>query len=325
MNQTSSVSDGLPASPLLRLPFEIRLMIYEYLLMPSTTPSTGNGTSIANLVPDFHTYYSEDTNNDPFTLSVRTIDPWLGGQGSKTWRRRSTFQVRTGPFLTTTTPTTYRVLLSPYTAHLRHAVPSLLSINTQIHAEASKILYSAYTFSFHMSVEAIVPFLSDLTPRSRASIRHLSLTKKALPYTKEFDRAEWEGLCAYLSGQKDNTTLAEEGGEGSLQLSTLQLQIIAGKPDNGWDSITTITPSDFDTMLRMKNEWLGGNGDFGGMDLEWAEQVMAIKGLRDVKVKALIERCARPVSERQAFWVAVSKSVAEGGFGEWMRRRMLEC
>lgn len=197
-----------------------------------------------------------------------------------------------------------------------------MCINSQIHAEASKMLYSTYTFSFHMSVEAVVPFLSDLTPRSRASIRHLSLTKKALPYAKEFDRAEWAGMCAYLAGATDNTLAT--GGGSSIHLSTLKLQMIAGKPDQAWDSITPMNPSDFDTMLRMKNEWLGGSGDFGGVDLEWAEQVMAIKGLRDIKVKALVERCARPVSEKQAFWVAFSKSVAEGGFGEWMKGRMLE-
>jgi hypothetical protein len=73
-------NNGPQTSPLLRLPFEIRLMIYEYLLYPSTHPSVGSGTSVANLVPDSHTHYSEDTNNDPFTLSVRTIDPWLGSQ-----------------------------------------------------------------------------------------------------------------------------------------------------------------------------------------------------------------------------------------------------
>jgi hypothetical protein len=200
-----------------------------------------------------------------------------------------------------------------------------MCLNSQIHAEASKVLYSTYTFSFHMSVEAVVPFLSDLTPRSRASIRHLSLTKKALPYAKEFDRAEWAEMCAYLANATDNKarTSDEESGLG-MHLSTLKLQMIAGKPDQAWESITPMIPADFDTMLRMKNEWLGGSGDFGGVDLAWAEQVMAIKGLRDIKVKALVERCARPVSEKQAFWVAFSKSVAEGGFGEWMKERMLE-
>lgn len=96
MSATNSESAGLPASPLLRLPFEIRLIIYEYLLFPTTHPSTSTSTSIANLLPDFHTYYSEDTNNSPFTLSVRTIDPFLASQGSRTWRRRSVYHVRTG-------------------------------------------------------------------------------------------------------------------------------------------------------------------------------------------------------------------------------------
>lgn len=353
---TSSPTDSdQPTSPLLRFPLEIRLMIYEYMLLPSSQPSTTQSISVANLLPDFHTYYSEDTNNDPFTLSVRTIDPWLGAQASRTWRRRSTYHVRTGtfprygaqftnvyssnikgPFLTTTTPTTYRVLLSPYTAHLRHTVPSLLSINRQIHAEASKVLYSTYTFAFHTSIEAAVPFLSDLTPTSLSHIKRLSITKKALPYTKEFDRAEWESLCNYLADASlpppqtqtpilnPNTSWAttpEPSASPSMFLQHLHVNIIAGRPDNGWDHLVAPTAQDYATMLRMKQQW--GGGSIGGMDLEWAEQLMRIRGLRSLNVKALVEHCARPVSEKLAFWVAFSKSVVEGGFGEWVKGAMV--
>ncbi|KAF2828615.1 hypothetical protein CC86DRAFT_319570 [Ophiobolus disseminans] len=317
-------SDRLQASPLLRLPLEIRLIIYEYLLHPSAHPSTGTSTSVANLLPDFHTYYSEDTNNDPSTLSVRTIDPWLGSQGSRTWRRRSTYHIRTGPFLTTTTPTTYRILLSPYTAHLRHTVPSLLSLNRQIHAEASKVLYSTYCFSFHTSIEAAVPFLGDLTPAARNHIRHLSFTKKALPYTKEFDRAEWSALCEYIASHHEIARALNPGSPDALgfSLRTLHLNVVAGKPDIGWDAITPITAADYTTMTRLSSEW-GGGSALGGVDLEWAEQLMEIKGLRKLSVKALVEHCARPVSEKLAFWVAFSKSVEEGGFGEWIRGCMV--
>jgi hypothetical protein len=83
-------------SPLLRLPFEIRLMIYELLLFPSATPQTGNNTSVTNLLPDYHTYYISDTDTDAFTLTVRTIDPYLGAQSSRNWRKRSTFHVQIG-------------------------------------------------------------------------------------------------------------------------------------------------------------------------------------------------------------------------------------
>ena len=338
--------EQLSSSPFLRLPLEIRLMIYEHMLCPSKQPSTTQSTTVANLLPDFHTYYSDDTNNDPFTLSVRTIDPWLGAQGNKSWRRRSTYHVRTGkssfvhsnqiisnthtgPFLTTTTPTTYRILLSPYTAHLRHTVPSLLGLNQQIHAEASKILYSTYTFAFHTSIEAVVPFLSDLTPLSRSHVRHLSITKKALPYTKEFDRAEWASLCSYLavcsqlplSAGADGSLDLDIGATPLINLRSLRLNVIAGKPDLGWDHIVAPTAADFRTMLRMKQQW--GGGSFGGVDLEWSEQLMQIRGLEKVDVRALVEHCARPVSEKLAFWVAFSKSVEEGGFGEWVRSAMV--
>jgi hypothetical protein len=144
-----------------------------------------------------------------------------------------------------------------------------------------------------------------------------------LPYSKEFDRAEWASLCEYLATPSSPVEEGSDAAVPPISLRTLSLNVISGKPDHGWDAIAPITPSDFDTMLRMKNEWLGGNGDFGGVDLEWVEQVMAIRGLQEVNVKAMVERCASPVSEKQAFWIAFSKSVAEGGFGEWMTRRMV--
>ncbi|CBX91092.1 hypothetical protein IAQ61_002553, partial [Plenodomus lingam] len=321
----------LPTSPLLRLPLEIRFMIYEYLLLPSPTPWTGSGISIGNLVPDFHTYYSEDTNNDPFTLSVRTIDPWLGVQGSRAWRRRSMYHIRSGPFLASSTPTTYRVLLSPYTAHLRYTVPSLLALNQQIHAEASKILYATYNFSFHTSIEAAIPFLNDLTPIARSHIRHLSFTKKALPYTQEVDGAEWARLCDYIASHHAAASHAftnptpftspmpsgQHDSALGFQLHTLDLNIIAGKPDFGWHEDTApVTASDFPALMRMRKEC--GDGRPSGVDLEWVQQLMRIRGLRAMTVKALVEHCARPVSEEMGFWVAFSRSVEEGGFGEWV-------
>lgn len=76
-------------------------------------------------------------------------------------------------------------------------------------------------------------------------------------------------------------------------------------------------------MTRMSKEW-GGGSSFGGVDLEWAEQLMEITGLKKLSVKALVEHCPRAVSEKLAFWVAFSKSVEEGGFGEWIRGVMVE-
>jgi len=169
------------------------------------------------------------------------------------------------------------------------------------------VLYSNYTFSFHTSIEAAVPFFSDLTPVARDSVRHISLTKKGLPYTKEFDRLEWAALCSYLSS--------------NLCLSNLHLSIVAGKPgERGWDGIAPISKEAFVLMQRMKNDW--GHG-VGGADLSWVEQLFQVKGLRNVNIKALVEHCPGPVSETMAFWIAFSKSV-ENGFGEWVRHHMIQ-
>jgi hypothetical protein len=168
------------------------------------------------------------------------------------------------------------------------------------------VLYSAYTFSFHTSIEAAIPFLSDLTPFSRSCIRSIGLTKKGFPYTKEFDRAEWSSLCTYLSS--------------STYLQKLDLSVVAGKPgEDGWEGIKPITASDFDVMQRMKKEWVS---EFGGVDLDWVQQLFAVRGLRDVSVRALVEHCPGPVSETMAFWIAFSASV-ESGFREWVRSAMV--
>ncbi|CAI6340268.1 unnamed protein product [Periconia digitata] len=296
------------SSPLLRLPYELRLMIYEHLLLPSTVPSTSSSTSVTNLLPDYHTYYSNDTNDDPFTLSVRTIDPYLS-YSSSSWRKRSLYHIRTGPFLTSTTPTTYRILLSPYTAHLRQTIPSLLPLNRQIHAEATALLYSTYKFNFHTCIEATVPFFSDLTIPARSSLRSIAVTKKGLPYTKEFDRAEWAALCKYLS----NT-------ESTISLRRLDLAVVAGRPgENGWENVVPISKDAFGIMARMNREWGAGRN----VELDWVEQLFEVKGLEEVTVRALVEHCPAPfVSEMMAFWIALSASV-EGGFREWVTESLV--
>ncbi|KAF2006943.1 hypothetical protein P154DRAFT_454755 [Amniculicola lignicola CBS 123094] len=300
-------------SPFLRLPFEIRLMIYEYLLFPSKRPASNYSFSVANLLHNHHTYASTDKNSNPFTLSVRTIDPYLSPHSRNTWRRRSTYYVRTGPFLTTTHPTTYRILLSPHTAHLHLTIPSLLPLSRQIHFEASTLLYQTYTFAFHTSIEALTPFLSDLTPLSRSSIRHLTLTKKALPYIKEFDRAEWSSMCTYL---------ADAEGRNEMRLHSLRLAVVAGRPgDEGWDTIAPLSATDFDVLHKMQGSGMGV-GVGAHIDLDWAGEMMAIRGLREMQVRALVEHCPAPMSEGMAFWVAFSASV-EKGFAEWVTGRMV--
>lgn len=179
-------------------------------------------------------------------------------------------------------------------------------LNRQIHAEAAKVLYSTYTFGFHTSIEAAVPFFRDLTPVARGSVRHVSLAKKGLPYIKEFDRLEWIALCTYLSK--------------NLHLTSLGLSVVAGKPgEHGWDDVAPISKEAFALMRKMRKEW---GSTVGGADLTWLEPLFEVKGLREVNIKALVGHCPTAASETMAFWIAFSKSI-EGGFREWVRDVMV--
>jgi hypothetical protein len=56
--------------------------------------------------------------------------------------------------------------------------------------------------------------------------------------------------------------------------------------------------------------------------LEWVEQLVAVRGVKDVRVRAIVEVCPPLRSEVMAFWVAVSESV-RGDFGECVREVMV--
>lgn len=121
-------------------------------------------------------------------------------------------------------------------------------------------------------------------------------------------------MCSYLAGR-----------DQGMQVRGLELSIVAGRPgENGWDGVRGIERAEFEVLRRVRKEWasnVGAGG--GGMDLEWVDQLLMIRGLRHVSVKAMVEHCPAPRSELMAFWVTFSKSV-ENGFGEWLRGSMLE-
>ena len=84
-------------------------------------------------------------------------------------------------------------------AHNPGIYAAILASCRQCHAEAAPLLYGRHAFSFSTIVEAVEPFLGDLTPYSRSCIREIGLGKRGLPYEREFDRAEWAGACRYLA------------------------------------------------------------------------------------------------------------------------------
>lgn len=300
-------NDGTP-SPFLRLPTEIRLQIYSLLVLPrEPTHLLPCYQKVEASAQDYFDYDKKHFGTDRLatadlsrpTLLIRTIDgtkyPELYDAGSNR-HRRSAYSVRADRFRNRCMTTTYHCVNIP---RIEHNI-GIIAANKQIHTEVAEMLYSSYTFDFDTHVEAIVPFLRDLTPFARSCIKNMRIVKRALPYDKEFDRAEWSSALRYLTNPSSN-----------INLRRLELGIVAGRPgQNGWDRIPTYSARDFELLK-----------DVAGM--EWMQYLMEFKGLQELDVNAVVEHCPPATnSMAMAGYIRFSASV-ETGFTQFIRGQLL--
>ena len=163
-------SDHQAFSPLLRLPSEIRIQIYECLI---------------------------PLRNSRLNISPIELDPVLEQSDScKPCPHRRRFRLLTDRVRGTSGPATYCWRPVPGQEVLDLHV---MGVNRQIHEETCEMLYSNNLFYFGENIECIVPFLLDLTDAGRASLKRIAMTKRSLTNTKDFDRCEWGAACEYLS------------------------------------------------------------------------------------------------------------------------------
>lgn len=295
-------------SSFLRLPTEIRLQIYQLLvlprehedLLPSYTKINASAADCFDydqVVPGTNRLASADLHRP--TLRFRTIDPLrhdtrLGKVEDQ--HRRSTYSVHCDRFRARCLGTTYQCVNSP---NLSQSV-GLLCANKQIHEEVAELLYGHYAFDFDNHVEAIVPFMQDLTPFSRSCIKSVRIVKRSLAYEKEFDKCEWASAMQCLSSP-----------EIGLGLQSLDLGIVAGRPGaNGWDMIPAYSAREFGFLKDMEG-------------MEWLRDVLEIKGLQTMAVNAITEHCP-PASNSRAMagYIKFSASI-EGGLSEFLKSEML--
>lgn len=307
--------NDIEPSPFLRLPPELRLQIYSLVLLPSQ-PS--------DLLPDYarvqlsaqdaFDYDKRQRGTDRLattdlanpTLLIRTIDSTQHSalsrnetaaqqeQDQKPKQRRTVYSVRGDRFRARTMPTTYHCVNSARLAGRNAA--ALLSLNRQVHAEAAAVLYGGYTFDFDAHVEAVLPFLRDLSPLARAAIKGVRFVKRALPYEKEFDRAEWAAAVNGLASS-----------EVGLRLRRLEVGVVAGRPGAmGWEGVQRYKEGDFGVLCE-------------GEGMEWTAPLIELiktmkgRGLKELEVAAVVEHCP-PASNSGAMerFVRFSASVDDG-------------
>ena len=223
-------------------------------------------------------------------ISIRTRSPSAFDRKLDRVRNRSIYRIMGDRFRARSIETTYTYISGP------KLWTSLLGVNQQIYAETSHILYSKHIFDFGTDIEAIVPFMGDLTATARASIKRVNIVKRALPYDKDFDRYEWYNVCEYLSS--------------NMNLVELGLGVLGGK------SGAEITKQE----VYSKSDFAYAISKFEGM--EWMTQLATIKGLQQLDIKAHLQHCPPPCSNAMAFFVNFSQSI-ESGFAEYMRELMI--
>ncbi len=259
----------MPTAPFLRVPAEIRLIVYKLLF----------------------------SNHEDMTLRIRTEQLSVYERCKRETRQRSKYRYIADRMRSRSAESTYCLEEGP--GYIRS---SILGVNRQIHAESSHVLYSEHTFDFGTDIESIVPFLQDLTPAALSSIKCISLVKRSLPYTKDFDRYEWRNTCAFISQnlRLEQLNLFVEGGTLSLEK----------EPALYWKHYSM---ADFALIARLAEM---------DEDMEWMKHVVAIKDLQTLNVKALLQHCPMPGSKAMTFFLNFSASI-EKGFAEYLRSLMV--
>lgn len=297
-------------SPFLKLPTEIRLQIYSLLVLPRRAADLlPSFEKIASSTTDYFDYDKRQTGTErvaatadlshPF-IHIRTIDPntykarYSATPGSH-YHTRSKYSVRES-LQARCMNTTYHCINNP---RIEDNL-SILRCNKQIHAEAAELLYSSYTFDFDGHIEAVIPFLSDLTPFARSCIKNLRIVKRGLPYCKEFDKCEWSNAMRYLTSTSTN-----------IALRRLELGVVAGRPgENGWDRVARYSAQDFELLQQVDG-------------MEWMQYLLEVQGLQELDVSAVIEHCPQATSSSaMANYVRFSASV-DSGFREFLKGKLL--
>jgi hypothetical protein len=215
----------------------------------------------------------------------------------------------TSSFISYTHQTSYRLAnVSPILPGVPEPplYPEVLAVCKQIYDEASPILYRGKVFDFGADINAVAPFLGDLTPAARSMVTSVSITKRAAFRLREFDNAVWAHACRCLAALP--------------ALEKLTLKIILHDPM--FDNVQperTYSAEDFRVLESVRYE-----------GLNWVRELLKIRHLSELEVVGETE-WGIPSPRAGAgeggggvveWWVAFSASLP--GFEEYIKEIIVE-
>ncbi|KAI2622981.1 hypothetical protein GGS26DRAFT_566820 [Hypomontagnella submonticulosa] len=248
----------MEASPLMNIPAEVRMIIYEYLFDDGGNKQLQIRNAGASKLPK-----TEDRCRTRYYMLERTF-------------HRRCYE------------TTYRLETEGVSF-----CASLMRVNKTIYEETSYLLYGGHTFDFGSHIEAVEPFLSDLTAPSRQLIREISLYKRGPVPPYDNDRGEWRNVCRFL--------------ESNGSIKKLRLVVQGGKPNTTWDGPKEFTATDLKLLYDIKHE-----------SLDWVGELARVKGIEELEILPDVHYCPPPSSTNMIIFAALSASI-ERGLAEFLR------
>ncbi|OTB06571.1 hypothetical protein M426DRAFT_9703 [Hypoxylon sp. CI-4A] len=248
-------------SPLMHVPAEVRMMIYAYLF------------------------------DDGGNKKLHIQNAGAGKLPKAENRRRSRYWVVERSFHRRCHHTTYRL----ETEGISLCAP-LMRVNKTIYEETSYLVYGKHTFDFGSNIEAVEPFLSDLTPKSRELIQEIALYKRSSVPLYETDRSEWRNVCQFL--QK----------HGSIK--KLRLMVQGARPNALWEGPKEFSASELKLLFDLKHE-----------SLDWVGELACVKGIEDLEITPDVHYCPPPSSTNMIIFAALSASI-ERGLTEFLKMQL---
>lgn len=196
-------------SPLLQIPPEIRVFIYEHLL------NTGSRHVIA-------------IRNKP--RQTTTSRQCHEKESVEQKRRRSSYYVLEKTLMRRSFHTTYSLDAD------KEIHPAIMAVSKKIREEAAHYLYAKHSFHFGSDLEAVAPFLADRTPSTRELVQDITLYKHSTPCSAETDSCDWAAACRTLKTlpRLNRLRIVVGGGrpqrdwEGPHELSLSDLRLLYG-------------------------------------------------------------------------------------------------
>ncbi|KAI1386895.1 uncharacterized protein F4822DRAFT_328935 [Hypoxylon trugodes] len=248
-------------SPLMRVPAEVRMIIYSYLFDDGGNKRLRIQNAGAGKLPK-----TDDRIRTRYYMLERSI-------------HRRCFE------------TTYRLESDGVSF-----CASIMRVNKKIYEETAYLVYGGHTFDFGCHIEAVEPFLSDLTPPSRQLIREIALYKRGSVPPYDNDRCEWRNVCRFLEDH------------GSIK--KLRLVVQGGRPSATWDGPEEFTASDLKLLYDIKHE-----------SLDWVGELARVKGIEELEILPDVQYCPPPSSTNMIIFAALSASI-ERGLTEFLRMQL---